>query len=136
VGGAVLDNQGMGLMSDVICGIDFVDSKSPARGGPMAVANMSLGGYGTDDGNCGNTNADAEHQAICRAVADGSPSWSPPGNNGGDVSRFIPAAYDEVITASALGDSDGQPCGAGAQTKYGPTATFPGGRTTRPRPRT
>jgi hypothetical protein len=36
--------------SQVICGIDFVDSKSPAKGGPIAVANMSLGGWGSDDG--------------------------------------------------------------------------------------
>jgi subtilisin len=30
----VLDSGGSGSTSDVICGIDFVDSKSPAKGGP------------------------------------------------------------------------------------------------------
>ena len=121
----VLNDKGFGWMSDVICGIDFVDSKSPARGGPIAVANMSLGGYGSDDGNCGSTNADAEHQAICRAVAHGVTFVVAAGNNGRDLSTFVPASYDEVITASALGDSDAEPCGLGAQTKYGPDDDFP-----------
>ena len=121
----VLNDQGWGFTSDVICGIDFVDSKSPAKGGPIAVANMSLGGYGSDDGNCGNTNGDAEHQAICRAVADGVTFVVAAGNSGRDLSTFVPASYDEVITASALEDSDGQPCGLGPLTKYGPDDDFP-----------
>jgi len=121
----VLNDKGFGWTSDVICGIDFVDSKSPGRGGPIAVANMSLGGYGYDDGHCGSTNGDAEHQAICRAVADGVTFVVAAGNGGVDLSRFVPATYDEVITVSALADSDGQPCGLGAQTNYGPDDDFP-----------
>ena len=35
----------------------------------IRVANMSLGGAGADDGNCGNTNGDALHRAICNSVA-------------------------------------------------------------------
>src|SRR6266516_6051214 len=121
----VLNDQGWGFTSDVICGIDFVGSKSPAKGGPITVANMSLGGFGSDDGNCGNTNGDAEHQAICRAVADGVTFVVAAGNSGTDLSSFVPATYDEVIAASALGDSDGQPCGLGPLTKYGPDDNFP-----------
>jgi subtilisin len=123
----VLDDQGIGFWSQVICGIDFVDSKSPARGGPIAVANMSLGGWGSDDGNCGNTNADALHAAICRAVADGVTFTVAAGNSGVDLSQattFIPAAYDEVITVSALADANGTPCGGGGTTSYGPDDTF------------
>jgi subtilisin len=110
----VLDAKGVGSTSDVICGIDFVDSKSPAKGGPITVANMSLGGLGSDDGNCGNTNGDAEHMAICRAVADGVTFVVAAGNSTTDVSQFRPAGYDEVVTVSALGDSDGQPCASGS----------------------
>ena len=47
----VLNFLGSGSISTVVCGIDFVDSKSPAKGGPIVVANMSLGEGGTDGGN-------------------------------------------------------------------------------------
>jgi subtilisin family serine protease len=89
---------------------------------------MSLGGYGYDDGNCGKTNLDAMHVAICRAVEDGVTFVVAAGNSGVDLSQsstFVPASYEEVITASALGDSDGQPCGRGLVTKYGPDDDFP-----------
>jgi len=124
----VLDKNGTGTWSDVICGIDFVDSLSPAKGGPITVANMSLGGFGSDDGNCGNTNGDALHLAVCRAVADGVTLVVAAGNSGIDLSQSVttvPAAYDEVITVSALGDSDGQPCEAGKATQYSADDNFP-----------
>jgi subtilisin len=120
----VLDDKGSGSTSDVVCGIDFVDAHSPAKGGPITVANMSLGGWGSDDGNCGNTNADAMHLAICRAVGDGVTFAVAAGNSGMDVRQFTPAAYDEVITVSALGDSDGHPCDLGAATTWAPDDTF------------
>jgi subtilisin family serine protease len=122
----VLDRNGFGSWSSVICGIDFVDAKSPAKGGPISVANMSLGGLGSDDGACGTKNADALHQAICRAVTDGVTFVVAAGNSGTDLATFVPAAYDEVITVSALGDSDGGPCAAGAETIFGPDDTFAG----------
>ena len=50
----VLNNSGSGTWSSVICGLDFVASKGPANGGPITVANMSLGGGGASDNNCGN----------------------------------------------------------------------------------
>ena len=112
----VLNFLGSGTTSTVICGIDFVDSKSPAKGGPIVVANMSLGGGGSDDGNCGNTNNDAMHKAICQAVADGVTFVVAAGNSGADLSGFTPAAYNEVIAVTALGDSDGRACGQGAAT--------------------
>jgi subtilisin len=120
----VLNNAGSGSWSSVICGVDFVDSKSPAKGGSIAVANMSLGGSGSDDGNCGNSNNDALHKAICRAVADGVTFVVAAGNSTADVKGAVPAAYDEVITVSALADSDGKPCGTGTATSYGADDTF------------
>jgi subtilisin len=123
----VLNDNGMGFWSWIICGIDFVDSQSPAKGGPIKVANMSLGGIGTNDGNCGQTDGDAMHFAICRAVADGVTFVVAAGNSGMDLSgstKFVPASYGEVITATALADSDGVPCGSGAVTKYGSDDTF------------
>jgi len=120
----VLNEKGSGTWSDVLCGINFVDANSPARGGRISVANMSLGGSGTDDGACGRVNHDALHKAICKAVADGVTFVVAAGNSRGDLAEFVPAAYDETIAVAALADSDGQPCGLGASTSYGYDDTF------------
>jgi len=108
----VLNNAGSGTTSSVICGIDWV----AANAGTIEVANMSLGGGGSDDGNCGNSNNDPEHRAICNAVARGVTIVVAAGNSAIDAATFVPAAYDEVITVSALADFNGQPGGGAAAT--------------------
>jgi len=108
----VLNAAGSGFTSDVICGIDYVT----ANAGAIEVANMSLGGGGSDDGNCGRTRGDAQHQAICESVAAGVTYVVAAGNDSADARRSTPAAYDEVITVSALADFNGQPGGGAAAT--------------------
>ncbi len=108
----VLTDTGSGLNSDVICGIDYVASHADE----IEVANMSLGGSGTDDGNCGLSNDDAMHTAICNAVDAGITFVVAAGNDSEDAKNFTPAAYDEVITVSALADFNGQPGGGAAST--------------------
>ncbi len=106
----MLNAAGVGWESDIICGIDWVT----ANAGAIEVANMSLGGSGSDDGNCGRTDGDAEHQAICDSVDAGVTYAVAAGNDHQDAATFAPAAYDEVITVSALADFNGQP-GGGAR---------------------
>lgn len=108
----VLDPLGSGTTSSVICGIDHVTQHADK----IEVANMSLGGSGTDDGNCGKSNNDAMHQAICNSVAKGVTYTVAAGNDHADAKNMIPAAYDEVITVSALADFDGKPGGLGRPT--------------------
>ena len=108
----VLDPLGSGTTSAVICGIDHVTQHADE----IEVANMSLGGAGTDDGNCGKSNNDAMHQAICNSVAKGVTYTVAAGNDHADAKNMIPAAYDEVITVSALADFDGKPGGLGRPT--------------------
>ena len=108
----VLTDAGSGLNSDVICGIDYVT----ANASQIEVANMSLGGAGSDDGNCGNTNQDAMHKAICRSVAAGITYAVAAGNDSENASNSTPAAYDEVITVSALADFNGLPGGGAPST--------------------
>jgi subtilisin len=108
----VLTDAGVGLTSNVICGIDYVTSQASQ----IEVANMSLGGGGSDDGNCGNTNNDAEHRAICSSVAAGVTYAVAAGNDSEDARDSVPAAYDEVITVSALADFNGQPGGGAPAT--------------------
>jgi subtilisin len=108
----VLNAAGVGSTSDVICGIDYVT----AHADQIEVANMSLGGGGEDDGNCGRTDGDAQHQAICESVAAGVTYVVAAGNDSDDAASYTPAAYDEVITVSALSDFNGQPGGGAAPT--------------------
>lgn len=107
----VLDNRGSGTWSAVICGIDYV----AANAASIEVANMSLGGTGIDYGNCGN-GQDAMHAAICNAVNKGVTFVVAAGNETDDSANHTPAAYDEVITVSALADFNGLPGGGAAAT--------------------
>jgi subtilisin len=110
----VLNNAGSGTWSSVICGIDWVTNNAASRG--IKVANMSLGGAGTDDGNCGNSNNDALHRAICGSVAKGVTYVVAAGNDATDFGSSVPAAYDEVLTVTAMADFNGQPAGGAGAT--------------------
>lgn len=106
----VLNNQGSGSFSAIICGIDYVT----AHASEIEVANMSLGGSGSDSA-CG-SNKDAMHEAICRSVSAGVTYVVAAGNSAKNSSTFVPATYEEVITVSALADFNGQPGGGAAST--------------------
>jgi subtilisin len=108
----VLSDAGVGLTSQIVCGIDHVT----ANASQIEVANMSLGGGGSDDGNCGYSNNDSEHRAICAAVNAGVTFAVAAGNDHEDAANSVPAAYDEVITVSALADFNGQPGGGAPST--------------------
>lgn len=119
----VLNRNGSGTWSNIICGLDWVANNAATYN--IKVVNMSLGGTGTSDNNCGLTNFDALHQAICRVRDAGITIAVAAGNSGIDASGFVPAAYnDSVITVSALADSDGFSGGTGANTSYGADDTF------------
>jgi len=100
----VLNKRGSGTWSQIICGIDWVT----ANAATIEVANMSLSGAGIDDGEC---NDGGMHEAICNSVAAGVTYVVAAGNNATDAATRVPAAYDEVITVSALADGDGLPGG-------------------------
>lgn len=104
----VLNNAGSGFLSDVICGIDYVTANADV----IDVANMSLGGSGSDTGCSGSP----YHQAICNSVAAGVTYVVAAGNESDDAANHTPAAYDEVITVSALADFDGESGGLASST--------------------
>src|SRR5712691_4921704 len=110
----VLDNRGSGKWSNVICGIDWVTANAASL--HIKVANMSLGGGGSDDHNCGNTDGDAMHKAVCKSVAAGVTYVVAAGNDHVDLSGFVPAAYDEVLAVTAVADFNGKPGGGAAAT--------------------
>lgn len=108
----VLDKRGSGTWSGVIEGIDWVASETMDRGEPT-VANMSLGGSGSKDGECTTTGFDGEdslHQAICEAKNVGVVFSVAAGNDGDDAENSAPAAYDDaVVTVSATEEGDDWP---------------------------
>jgi subtilisin len=107
----VLNNSGSGSWSSIICGIDWVTANAATRG--ITVANMSLGGSGTDRGCSG----DALHQAICRSVNNAKVTYVvAAGNSGANLSNFVPAAYNEVLTVTAAADFNGRPGGGAPAT--------------------
>ena len=82
--------------SAIVAGVDYVT----ARAGTIEVANMSLGGPGTNT---------PLAQAITRSVDQGVVHVVAAGNNAANASGFSPANHPDVITVSALADSDGEP---------------------------
>ncbi len=126
----ILNDSGNGLLSWYVCGLDWIaaqrDPDDPDR--PlMEAVNMSVAKRGSDDRNCGFTNADVIHQAICRLAASGVTIIAAAANESTSASKYVPAAYDEVITVSALADTDGKPGGLGSPSvcgSYNPDDTF------------
>lgn len=109
----VLASNGSGFLSWIVCGINWVANNASAK--KIKVANMSLGGGGADDGNCGAMNNDSMHKAICTAVkTKGVTFVAAAGNDAKDFATFTPAAYDEVLTVTAMADFDGLPGGTWA----------------------
>jgi subtilisin len=112
---------GQGSTATALCGVDFVtNTRTDADAtNDIAVANMSLAFFGArigDDGNCGLTNHDALHLAICNSVAAGVSWVAAAGNSAGDFQRLVPASYGEVLTVTAMADFNGQPGGGASPT--------------------
>lgn len=111
----VSDAEGNIEESDLLCGIDWVTSTRTDRNrkNDIAVANLSLSDEGTDDHNCGLTNGDATHAAICASTAVGVTYVVAAGNDTVDLASVRPASYNEVLTVTAMEDTDGEPGGLG-----------------------
>jgi subtilisin family serine protease len=112
----ILNDSGFGYLSWYVCGLDWIaaqrDPTDPSQ--PlMEVANMSVAKSGRDDRACGSTSNDVLHAAICRLVGSGVTVVAAAGNEKSSAAAYVPAAYNEVITVSALADTDGKSGGRG-----------------------
>ena len=112
----ILNSDGFGYLSWYVCGLDWITAQrdpTDASRPRFEAVNMSVAKWGQDDGKCGLLNKDILHQAICRLVASGVTVAVAGGNDSGSAAARVPAAYNEVITVSALADTDGKAGGLG-----------------------
>jgi diguanylate cyclase (GGDEF)-like protein len=107
----VLDKRKAGTLSMLLCGIDWVARNAP--GLQIGVANMSIGASGSNDNACGAVSKQAMHQAICRASAAGVTFVVSAGNAKTAFTKTVPAAYPEVLTVTAMTDTNGRAGGGG-----------------------
>jgi subtilisin len=117
----ILNSSGEGLLSWYVCGLDWIAAQrdpSDASRPLIEAVNMSVTKWGRDDRNCGLTNADILHQAICRLVSSGVTVVAAAANDSGNALYRVPASYNEVITVSALADTDGKPGSLGGNRCY------------------
>jgi subtilisin len=117
----ILNDEGFGYLSWYVCGLDWIGAQRDpldASRPLFEAVNMSVAKWGADDGTCGVASRDILHAAICRLVGSGVTVVAAAGNDGASASKRVPAAYDEVITVSALADTDGKPGGLGGSLCY------------------
>jgi len=91
----VLNRRGVGRLSDIIAGIEWVTRRADV----IEVANLSLGGVAGED-------APLE-AAVNACVKAGVTVVAAAGNDATDAAGVFPARYEAVITVSALADSNG-----------------------------
>ncbi|MFL5758126.1 MAG: S8 family serine peptidase [Thermomicrobiales bacterium] len=93
--------------SFIVCGVDWVT----AHARTIEVANMSLAWYDADpEPTC---DSSALHWAICSATNAGVTISVAAGNASWNSVQIAPGKYPEVITVSAMVDTDGGPGGLG-----------------------
>ncbi len=102
----VLESSGMGEISTLIKGLDYINQNSDQ----VDVAVLSLG--------C-ECESGALNIAISNSIKAGITIVVAAGNEGKNARTFTPANNPEVITVSAIADSDGKCGGNGPSTPYG-----------------
>ncbi len=98
-----LDRSGYGTMAQVIAGVDYVTQHADE----IEVANMSLGDK---------EQSKAFDEAISKSVEAGVTYVVAAGNESDDAKDYSPANHKDVLTVSAVADSDGKGGGTGGRT--------------------
>jgi subtilisin family serine protease len=106
----MFDDAGNSSEALSLCALDWVTALNTDgnAANDIDVASMSWGEHRA----WGSCAADALHGAICRASASGAILVAGAGNDAVDAGDFVPAAFPEVISVSAIADFDGERGGA------------------------
>jgi subtilisin family serine protease len=103
-----LDFMASGSTATQLCGIDWVTEHGPALG--IKVVNSSQVLFAAADaGNCGVSNNNVLHQAICRSTDAGILWVFAAGNSSGSLALSSGPSFDEVLAVTAAADGNGQP---------------------------
>ena len=121
----VLDDAGNGTTATILCGAEWVLNNASSRN--ITVANFSLGGPGVSS-TCA---SDPEHAVFCALANAKIVPVVAAGNDGVDFgatsTREVPASYPQVLTVTAMNDTDGRPGALGGSCSTTPDdryATF------------
>ena len=103
-------DSGTSSEAAAICALDHIVAlnQDADAANDIDVANMSWG----EQRAWGDCATDALHGAICSAHAAGIILVAGAGNSATNAGNFVPAAFPEVISVSALADFDGNPGGS------------------------
>ncbi|MFG2233862.1 hypothetical protein ACGFNX_28390 [Streptomyces sp. NPDC048723] len=113
------------LDTPLLCALDWLASIRTDADTQNDIAVAHLGFVRThffqqaDDGHCGTTDQDALHLAVCNTTRAGVTLVASAGSFNVGLAMMAPAAYDEVLTTTAMTDVDGKPGGKAAPTCYG-----------------
>jgi subtilisin family serine protease len=99
------DSLGVSSSSRQLCGINWITQNAASLGIKVVNSSQTLIGS-TGQGSC---TSDALHQAICNSTAAGVTWVFAAMNSTRDFRDVAGASYDEVLTATAMGDGNGQP---------------------------
>lgn len=107
----VADPDGYITDGDLICGLDWIAKRADT----IDVANLSLAEFVTESAPCGSKRPRPTpvQRAVCTVYERGVTVTAAAGNESVDASGLEPALMPEVITVSAIADSDGLPGGLG-----------------------
>jgi subtilisin len=103
----MFDDAGNSSEALSLCALDRVIqlNSDASSANDIDVASMSWGEHRA----WGDCSSDPLHGAICTARASGAILVAGAGNEAVDAGDFVPAAFPEVISVSALSDFDGEP---------------------------
>ena len=103
----VLGKSGTGTLSQILCGINWVTANAAALG--IRVANMSVAGQRRRRRRLRQRQRRQLAQGDLRLRRGGVTWVAAAGNAGAGFEKTIPAAYREVLTVTAMSDTDGAP---------------------------
>jgi subtilisin family serine protease len=105
----VLDSAASGSISSQLCGINWVTANGPSIGIKVVNSSQALLTAKQDDGNCGYSNGDILHQAICNSTNAGILWVFGAGNSAVAFTNAAGMNYPQVLTVTGYADGNGKP---------------------------
>ena len=105
----VLDSRASGTISSQLCGVNWITANGPSLGIKVVNSSQAMMTAKQNDGNCGYTNGDVLHQAVCASTAAGTLWVFGAGNSTYSFTNAAGMNYPEVLTVTGPADGNGQP---------------------------